>query len=139
MFTKEDRSTFSYWFAHWCAFQMTALNCHAWHFRFLFHDIEKPWMKLFMSYDKVHKWHQSHRRHHLNWLDNPKHNINRFDWEAMIIDWECSRFTKEACPRNAREELKYKINLLDRNNDKDMRKYYILVSNGLKTLSNLGL
>ena len=22
MFTKEERSTFPYWFAHWCAFQM---------------------------------------------------------------------------------------------------------------------
>lgn len=26
MFTKKDRSTFKYWFAHWCAFNMTALN-----------------------------------------------------------------------------------------------------------------
>ena len=26
MFTKEERNGFKYWFAHWRAFQMTALN-----------------------------------------------------------------------------------------------------------------
>ena len=27
MFKEEDKSSFPYWFAHWCAYQMTALNC----------------------------------------------------------------------------------------------------------------
>ena len=30
MFTKEDRSSFKYWFAHWCGFQLTALNLGIW-------------------------------------------------------------------------------------------------------------
>ena len=29
MFTKEERSGFKYWFAHWRTFQMTALNLNA--------------------------------------------------------------------------------------------------------------
>ena len=46
MFTKEERSGFKYWFAHWCAFQMTALNLKCWRPKYLLHDIEKPWLKL---------------------------------------------------------------------------------------------
>ena len=122
MFTKEERSSFPYWFAHWCAFQMTALNHHMWKFRYLFHDIEKPWLKLFLSYEDVQKWHRTHNSHHPEWLEkklnsivldpqsDPDHYmalsyIDFFDYEAMIIDWECSRFTKEASPKTAREEL----------------------------------
>lgn len=98
MFSKEERSSFSYWFAHWCAFQMTALNLHTWRFRFIFHDMEKPWLKLFWSYDKVKKFHRTHNRHH------PEYD-GRKDWLGMVIDWECSRFTKTAAPMNARETL----------------------------------
>ena len=46
MFTKEERSGFKYWFAHWCAFQMTALNLKCWRPKYLLHDIEKPWLSL---------------------------------------------------------------------------------------------
>lgn len=98
MFSKEERSSFSYWFAHWCAFQMTALNLHTWKFRFIFHDMEKPWLKLFWPYDKVKKFHRTHNRHH------PEYNGKK-DWLGMVIDWECSRFTKTAAPMNARETL----------------------------------
>ena len=52
-FDKEDRSTFPYWFAHWCAFQMTALNLGIWKFKYLFHDWEKPWLRLFLPYKKM--------------------------------------------------------------------------------------
>lgn len=97
MFTREQRSTFPYWFAHWCAFNMTALNCGAWKFKYLFHDFEKPWMKLFMSYPTVQHWHRTHNRHHLEYP-------GVIDVEAMLIDWECSRFTKTTSPRTAREE-----------------------------------
>ena len=90
MFTKEERSTFPYWFAHWCAFNLTALNLRIWKFKYLFHDIEKPWLKLFLKdYAKVQKIHRLTNRHHLEYTGK-----NGIDCEALIIDWECSRFTK---------------------------------------------
>lgn len=106
MFTKEERSGFKYWFAHWCAFNMTALNLKCWKFKYLFHDIEKPWLKLILrDYKKVQKWHREHNAHHIEYY--LKHR--KADWKAMVIDWECSRFTKEACPYNAKEELARKV------------------------------
>lgn len=102
LFTKQDRSTFSYWFAHWCAFQMVALILHRWKFKYLFHDFEKPWLKLFLPYKAIQKWHRTHNRHHLQYGE--KNGYENVDWEALIIDWECSRFTKENCPRNAHDE-----------------------------------
>ena len=65
MFTKEERSSFKYWFAHWCAFQMTALNNKCWKFKYLFHDIEKPWLMLiWKDYSRVQKWHRATNSHH---------------------------------------------------------------------------
>ena len=107
MFDENDKSTFSYWFAHWCAFQLTALNLKLWKFRFLFHDCEKPWLKLFWPYKKVQKWHREHNRHHLEY--GLKHGFNKVDWEALMIDWECSRFSKKQCPLNCREEMENKL------------------------------
>ena len=107
MFTKEERSGFKYWFAHWCAFQMTALNLKCWKFKYLLHDIEKPWLKLiWKNYNKVQRWHRSHNPHHLEYYFKNKNA----DWEAMVIDWECSRFTKESAQLAAREEMRRKIN-----------------------------
>lgn len=123
MFTKEERSSFKYWFAHWCAFQMTALNLKCWKFKYLFHDIEKPWLRLFMSYNKVQQFHRKHNAHHLQF----KHQ-NRIDWEAMVIDWECSRFTKEAAPLTARETMIMKIR-------KDNSLKHILLTNMLPILN----
>lgn len=100
MFTKEDRSTFPYWFAHWCAFNMTALNLGIWKLKYLFHDIEKPWlMLLWKDYKRVQKFHRTNNRHHLEYNGDME-----YDYEGMIIDWECSRFTKEACQMTARQE-----------------------------------
>ena len=31
-FDKSNRSSFAYWFAHWCAFQLTALNIRRWNY-----------------------------------------------------------------------------------------------------------
>lgn len=102
-FDKKDRSSFSYWFAHWCAFQMVALNCHHWKFKYLFHDWYKPWLKLFMSYDKLQMFHNKHSKHHmLYWFLSA--NNKEVDWEQMILDWECSRFTKQASPLTAEKE-----------------------------------
>ena len=92
MFTKEERSTFKYWFAHWCAFQMTALNLKAWKLKYLLHDIEKPFLKLFLPYKKVQQLHRKYNRHHLEYWRGQDY----IDIDAMLIDWECSRFTKVA-------------------------------------------
>ncbi len=51
-----------------------------------------------MPYEKVQKFHRLHSRHHLEYPGEK-------DWEAMMIDWECSRYTKQASPRTAKEEL----------------------------------
>ena len=102
-FDKDDRSTFPYWFAHWCAFQMTALNLGVWKFKYLFHDWEKPWLRLFLPYKKVQKWHREHRRHHTNYGE--LHGWDKVDWNEMIIDWECCHFTKKQQPLNAPETL----------------------------------
>lgn len=97
-FTKSDRSTFKYWFAHWSAFQMVALNLGVWKLKYLFHDFEKPWLKLILPYPKVQKLHRKNNRHHLGFK-----SPSRIDWVALVIDWECCRFTKAECPLNARE------------------------------------
>ena len=99
MFDKSQRSKFDYWFAHWCAFNMTALNLGVWKFKYLFHDIEKPWLMLmWKDYTRVQQWHRKHNSHHLEYK-------KEYDFEAMVIDWECSRFTKSASPMTARQEF----------------------------------
>lgn len=103
MFNKSERSTFKYWFAHWCAYQMTALNLRIWKPKYLFHDIEKPFLKLFLPYEKVKEIHRRRSKHHIEYR-----NPNKRDWEALMIDWECSRFTKESAPRTCREEIENK-------------------------------
>ena len=103
MFQKSERSSFKYWFAHWCAFQMTALNCRCWKLKYLFHDIEKPWlMLLWKDYQRVQTWHRMHNSHHLEYAGDK-------DWDAMTIDWECSRFTKTASPLTAKQEMERKL------------------------------
>ena len=100
MFSKKERSSFPYWFAHWCSFNMTALNLKMWKPKYLFHDIEKPWLMLFWGdYKRVQKFHREHNRHHLEYKGK-----KGFDFEAMVIDWECSRFTKAEAQATAREE-----------------------------------
>lgn len=111
MFTKEERSRFKYWFAHWCAFQMTALNLRCWKLKYLFHDIEKPWLKLILrDYKKVQTIHRKYNKHHITYyIKNGK-----ADFEAMTIDWECSRFTKEAAPLTAVQTLPIEIEELEK-------------------------
>ena len=106
MFKPEERTTFKYWFAHWCAFQMTALNHRCWHVRFLLHDAEKPWLRfIWKDYKKIQRWHRLHSKHHIEYYSKHK----KVDWLAMVVDWECCRFTKENAPLTAREELERKI------------------------------
>lgn len=102
-FDKKDRSSFSYWFNHFLAFNIVALDLRHWKLKYLLHDIEKPWLKLILrDYKKVQKWHRRHNAHHLEY---PKEK----DFEAMVIDWECSRYTKEAAPRTAIKEAMHKL------------------------------
>ena len=111
-FDKTQRSTFPYWINHLLAFNLVSLNHKMWKPKYLFHDWEKPWLRLLFPYSKVQKWHRTHHRHHLEWLENALSKdltetpINKFDWEAMMIDWECSRFTKTASPLDARTQLR---------------------------------
>lgn len=110
MFTKADRSSFKYWFAHWCGFQLTALNLGIWKPKYLLHDIEKPWLKLLWKgdYKRVQKWHRTHNKHHLEY--GLKHGWNAIDWEALMIDWECCGLSKQEAQLDARETLDYEIN-----------------------------
>lgn len=101
MFDKSQRSSFKYYFAHLCAFNMTALNLGVWKFKYLFHDFEKPWLMLiWKDYPKVQKWHRQHSRHHLEYSGS-----KCYDFEVMVIDWECSKFTKSAVTTTARQEF----------------------------------
>lgn len=104
-FTKDQRSTFPYWFWHWLAFNDVARELHVWRPRHILHDIEKPFMRLIFPYKKVQKWHRLHNRHHLEYK-----YPERRSWLDMIIDWEASGRTKHACPRNAIEEARFKLN-----------------------------
>ena len=107
MFDKDDKSSFPYCFAHWCSFQLCALNLGIWKFKYLFHDLEKPWLKLFLSYKKVQKWHREHSNHHLEY--GLKHGFYKVDWHALMIDWECSHMSKKQAPLLARETMEYEL------------------------------
>lgn len=132
MFEEKEKSGFKYWFAHWCAYNMTALNLNCWKFKYLLHDIEKPWLKLFWGdYTKVRKWHRKHNRHHITYKDK-----NKIDWEAAVIDWECSRYTKRDSMKTAREQYEYFIN----EKYKDYEEIKILLENNVpKILKKLGI
>lgn len=127
MFTKSERGTFKYWFAHWCAFQMTALNLRRWKLKYLLHDIEKPFLKLFWNYEKVQKWHRTHNSHHTEYK-------GQWDTYAMVIDWECSRFTKLKSQLNAYNTLKRML-VNESNFEKRLRLYQEIAP----TIFNLGL
>ena len=127
-FTKKDRSKFSYWFAHLCAFNMVAVMCGHWKFKYLFHDWEKPWLRLLFPYEKVQKFHRTHSRHHLEYR-----GLFKKDYEAMVIDWECSRYTKEASPKTAKEKLNdlYYCGSTGMSSDEYMKIYETIIRLGL--------
>ena len=135
LFTKQERSTFKYWFAHWCAFQMVALVKKLWKPKYLFHDIEKPWLKLFWDYKKVQKFHRNHSNHHLEYYIRKP---NKFDFYAFCIDMECGRYTKESSPLTAREyiglEKEKLLKLLD--GDEDNFKYIYFCAKSSLVIDN---
>ena len=105
LYKKSERSTFSYWFAHWKAFNLTAMLLGVWQFRFLFHDIEKPFlMWMWKDYQRVKKYHRTHARHHFAYEGD-----KGYDYLGMVIDWECSRFSKADAQMNAIETYDYEL------------------------------
>lgn len=73
--------------------------------RGFFHDLDKIFMYLVTSKSqekKVSKFHRKHSCHH------PIRARTKSDYIQMIIDWECSRFTKPDKPMTARQTL-YKL------------------------------
>ena len=107
-FDKSERSTFSYWFWHWLAFNSVAWKLGVWKPKWLLHDIEKPWLKLiWRDYKRVQKWHKHHNKHHV--FSGRRYGLNKVDWLAAVIDWECSHLTKCVAERNGREEVDYLI------------------------------
>lgn len=90
-FSSAHRGTFSYWFAHWRAFNALAMKMHCWQWHHLFHDIEKPFLMLiWRDYARVQKWHREHNAHHIEYARGCEH-WNTLD---MILDWQCSHETK---------------------------------------------
>ena len=124
-FDKNERSSFSYWFNHWLAYNLVALKQHAWEIKYIFHDWYKPWLKLFLPYEKVQSFHRNHSKHHPEWLERKVKKatekvkvdvmlwvedtidtFHKYDYKGTIIDWECSRYTKNAANLNAYDEYK---------------------------------
>lgn len=132
-FKKEERSSFRYWFEHYKAFNYVAWKLNVWKPKWLLHDIEKPWLKLIWDYKKLQTWHRHHNNHHIQY--GRMNGLNKVDWLAAVIDWECARYTKIAQPRNAREEANA---LLDSDKITTHEKEAIIV-NVLPILDYLGL
>jgi hypothetical protein len=121
---------------------MTALNLRCWKPRFLLHDWYKPWLRLFLPYSTVQKIHKQNSKHHLEWFDKHGYtlkNIYRFDWDSLIIDWECSRFTKEASQINAYRKWEKVVDGLNPNNRNESLLREALVVIVYKKLKKLGL
>ena len=134
-FDKSQRSTFEYWFNHWMAFNYTAWKLSVWHPKYLLHDIEKPWLKLFLrDYKKVQKWHREHNSHHIAYARI--HGLNKMDWLGAVIDWECSRLTKINAPRTAREEVEF---LMANSDEYSVDEKEEIRKNCIPILNSLGL
>ena len=102
------------------------------------------------DYKKVQKWHRFHNNHH---IENYFYQMGKtgfkkcnFDWEATVIDWECSHYTKTACPLLAKATLDVEYEKLVSNENKyvneirkmyeiDDSRYYILVNNFYEKMS----
>ena len=63
------------------------------------HDLDKVFLKIFLSPKMSQKIHRSYSKHHA------KNAKTKKDLQQMIIDWECARYTKPDKPLNARETL----------------------------------
>ena len=121
IYIKQERFSWSYFLALWCSFQIVAITLGVWKFKHLFHDWYKPWLKMFgVPYENIQKFHRMNSNHHLEYLEHK--DPSSLDWISLIVDWECSQYTKEACHRNAREEMEHWIS----NNINDLYTIYCL-------------
>lgn len=113
LFSKDYRATKYYSIAHVAAFNMVAALCDKWQFKYLFHDFEKPFlMLLWNDYKRVQKYHRTHSSHHLEY-----HGTN-FDYTAMCIDWECSKYTKSNAQLDCSQTIAWYIK---RNNKQELQ------------------
>lgn len=111
LYPETEKSTFSYWFAHWRAFQKTAFKLRVWKPWYLFHDIEKPFlMWVWKDYPRVRAWHRKHNRHHYQYDNGEIAPWLWCDYTAMVVDWECSHFSKLDAQLDAFDEMCNKIN-----------------------------
>ncbi len=107
-FSKEERDSnkliyFKYWFCHWYIINKMAIMLGKWRIKYIFHDMEKPWINLFFGSKICKKFHISHNRHHLDYI---LYNHNKdCDYEEMILDFESARFTKNDEPLGSRETI----------------------------------
>jgi hypothetical protein len=127
MFGKDVRASFKYWYYHWKAFNLVAYYLKCWKFKYLFHDWEKPWLKLFLPYKTVQKIHRYNNDHHLEY----KRGFSKIDVVELVIDNECSRFTKKSASLNAREFLEVLIEKQKINKEFSNKYYNTLVKLGL--------
>lgn len=63
------------------------------------HDLDKVFLYLFLSKESASKLHRKFARHHINRARTKR------DFEEMVVDWECARYTKRDKPLNAYETL----------------------------------
>lgn len=63
------------------------------------HDLDKVFLYLIVGKKKGSKLHRKYSRHH------EKKARTRKDFEQMVVDWECVRFTKADKPLNAYDTL----------------------------------
>lgn len=91
---------FKYWFRHWKAYQMIALKHKCWRFRFILHDIKKPFQSLIYNKSDVREMHRKSSKHHIEYNN---YDYKNYDYLGMLVDWECARFTKPDKPLNAIE------------------------------------
>lgn len=84
-----------------------------------------------MEYKKIQKFHRNHSNHHIEYLlntiyekdSNLKLMYTKFDWEELIIDWQCSQYTKSACSRGARKEMERYVEKIKEYMDESMHFY----------------
>ena len=56
-----------------------------------------------MPYEDIQKFHRRNSNHHLEYLEYK--DPVKLDWVSLVVDWECSQYTKNACKNNARDEM----------------------------------
>ena len=89
-----------------------------------------------LQYVDIQFIHRHSTNHHLEWFE--VNNESGFDWDSMIIDWECSQYTKESCCRNARQEMEHILND-NPNDDYNLYIKYLLRKHVAPRLTRLGL